>query len=79
MAVRSVSMSADGSTLVAANNKGSIFAWKSVKSVGNSSALSLPPGSTGAKGSMETDYQPLFQLRAHSKYITKCLISPDTK
>jgi G protein beta subunit-like protein len=58
-----VSMSADGSRLVAANNRGNIFAWKTVK--------------TGA--TKETDYQPLFQMRAHNKYITKCLISPDTK
>ena len=58
--MRSVSMSADGAALVAANNRGNVFAWKTVKS------------------SKDTDYQPLFQMRAHNKYITKCLISPDT-
>lgn len=56
-------MSADGTSLIAANNKGNVFAWKSLKSA--------------SKG--ETDYIPMFDMKAHNKYITKCLISPDTK
>ncbi|KAJ3088800.1 TOR complex subunit lst8, partial [Quaeritorhiza haematococci] len=58
---RSVSMAADGSLLVAANNKGNFYVWK-----------------TKNKGDM-TDLEAVTRVQAHSKYITKCLLSPDTK
>lgn len=59
--MRSVSMAVDGSLLMAANNKGNVYSWKSKASGTN------------------TEFEALSKLAAHSKYITKCLLSPDTK
>ena len=57
--IRSVSMAVDGSLLVAGNNKGNLYTWKS-------------------KGDL-TELTALTKVSAHSKYITKCLLSPDTR
>ncbi|KAI8853062.1 WD40-repeat-containing domain protein [Chytridium lagenaria] len=58
---RSVTMASDGSILVAANNKGNYYVWK-----------------TKNKGDL-TDLEAIQQVPAHGKFITKCLLSPDTK
>ncbi|ODV91587.1 hypothetical protein CANCADRAFT_73104 [Tortispora caseinolytica NRRL Y-17796] len=59
--VRSVSVAADGSMLVAGNNKGNCYIWRMVN---ENDATSL---------------HPVTKLRAHNKYLTKALISPDVK
>ena len=59
--VRSVSVAIDGSLLVAANNKGNVYTWK-----------------TSTSGDL-TELEALSKISAHTKYITKCLLSPDTK
>jgi len=59
--VRSVSMAADGSFLVAGNNQGNFYVWK-----------------TRNRGDM-TELEAVTKIPAHSKYITKCLVSPDTR
>jgi G protein beta subunit-like protein len=51
----------DGSLLVAANNKGNVYTWK-----------------TSTSGDL-TELEALSKIPAHTKYITKCLLSPDTK
>ncbi|KND03083.1 TOR complex subunit LST8 [Spizellomyces punctatus DAOM BR117] len=58
---RSVTMAADGSILVAANNKGNYYVWK-----------------TKTTGDL-TQLEALTKVAAHSKYISKCMLSPDTK
>ncbi|KAI9206361.1 WD40-repeat-containing domain protein [Polychytrium aggregatum] len=58
---RSVTMASDGSMLIAANNKGNIYAWK-MKNKGDMSEMGQP-----------------VQIPAHKKFITKCLLSPDTR
>ncbi|KAJ1562325.1 TOR complex subunit lst8 [Nowakowskiella sp. JEL0078] len=58
--VRSITMASDGSVLVAANNKGNYFVWKT------------------KRGEM-TDLEAVQKVQAHGKYITKCLLSPDTR
>ncbi|KAJ3385884.1 TOR complex subunit lst8, partial [Lobulomyces angularis] len=63
VAIRSVTMSVDGTTLVAANNKGNVYAWSSIKT----------------SRTNDTDFQNLCKMKAHNKYITKCLLSPDTR
>jgi G protein beta subunit-like protein len=59
--IRSVSMAVDGSLLVAGNNKGNLYTWK-----------------TRTSGDM-TDLEALAKIPAHPKYMTKCLLSPDTR
>ncbi|KAJ3130968.1 TOR complex subunit lst8 [Physocladia obscura] len=59
--VRSVSMAIDGSILVAGNNKGNVYVWR-----------------TKNKGDF-TDLEAVKQVSAHKTYITKCLLSPDTR
>ena len=54
-------MAVDGSLLVAANNKGNVYSWKT-----------KGPGTN-------MEFEALNKFSAHSKYITKCLLSPDTK
>lgn len=54
-------MAADGSILVAANNKGNYYVWK-----------------TQTTGDL-TQLEALTKVAGHNKYITKCLLSPDTK
>lgn len=57
----SVSVAADGSMLIAANNKGNIYSWRAK-----------------TKGDLTKLEQPQC-IQAHPKYITKALLSPDTK
>ncbi|KAI0244788.1 TOR complex subunit lst8 [Massospora cicadina] len=59
-AMRSVTISSDGTTLVAGSTKGSCYIWKLVN------------GGTG-------DLSAVTKFTAHSKYLTKCLLSPDSK
>ena len=59
--VRSVSMAVDGSLLVAGNNKGNVYTWK-----------------TRSQGDL-TELEALTKVSAHAKYITKVLLSPDTR
>ncbi|KAI8803589.1 quinon protein alcohol dehydrogenase-like superfamily [Cladochytrium replicatum] len=58
---RSVTMASDGSSLIAANNKGNFYVWR-----------------TKSKGEL-SDLEGVQQVNAHSRYITKCLLSPDTR
>ncbi len=58
---RSVTMAADGSLLVCANNKGNFYVWK----VRNRTDM--------------VTLKALQRVQAHSKYITKVVLSPDTK
>ncbi|EIM21818.1 WD40 repeat-like protein [Wallemia mellicola CBS 633.66] len=61
--IRSVTIASDGSSLVAGNNKGNCFVWK-------------------IRADQEYDaseFTPITKLPAHSRYITKCILSPDTK
>ncbi|KAJ3158762.1 TOR complex subunit lst8 [Geranomyces michiganensis] len=58
---RSVTMAADGSILVAANNKGNYYVWK-----------------TKTTGDL-TQLEALTKVAGHNKFITKCMLSPDTK
>ncbi|WVQ82670.1 hypothetical protein IAT38_004802 [Cryptococcus sp. DSM 104549] len=60
--IRSVSISSDGNTLVAANDHGMVYVWRIIP-VPNSNA----------------DLLPVTSFQAHAKYITRCLLSPDTK
>lgn len=50
--------------VVAANNNGICFVWSMVRS-------------SGVKQS--TNFEPLHRLKAHDRYILKCLISPDVR
>ncbi|KAL2918465.1 TOR complex subunit lst8 [Polyrhizophydium stewartii] len=59
--VRSVSMANDGSLLVAANNKGNYYVWRT------------------RTGQDATEFEALTKVAAHTKYITKCLLSPDNR
>jgi G protein beta subunit-like protein len=59
--VRSVSMAMDGACLIAGNNKGNVYTWK-----------------TSTSGDL-TELEALTKISAHHKYITKCLLSPDTR
>ncbi|KAJ3122899.1 TOR complex subunit lst8 [Nowakowskiella sp. JEL0407] len=58
--LRSITMASDGSILIAANNKGNFYVWKT------------------KRGEM-TDLEAIQKVNAHGKYITKCLLSPDTR
>jgi len=60
--IRSVTLAADGSCLVAGNNKGKCYVWKI-----NEEGLGLPR------------FQAVTKFQAHSKYLTRCLLSPDVK
>lgn len=59
--LRSVSIGSNGSVLVAGNNKGNCYVWKS-ESMNDATRLT-----------------PLTGFKAHTKYITKVLLSPDVK
>jgi len=61
--IRSVSIASDGTLLVAGNNKGKCFVWKI-----NEDEKSDPP-----------KFQAVHKFQAHNKYLTRCLLSPDTK
>lgn len=65
--VRSVTMASDGSLLIAANNK--------VLLNNKGHCFAWKTKSTGDL----SDFEALTRLNAHSKYITKCLLSPDNK
>lgn len=60
LSMRSVTISSDGSTLVAGSTKGSCYVWK----MNNSSS---------------GDLTAVTKFTAHTKYLTKCLLSPDSK
>ncbi|KAF7322594.1 WD-REPEATS-REGION domain-containing protein [Mycena chlorophos] len=60
--MRSVTMAADGSLLIAGNNKGIIYVWK------------LHDENSGPPR-----FQAVTKFRAHNKYVTRCLLSPDAK
>ncbi|KAI9293997.1 WD repeat-containing protein wat1 [Neoconidiobolus thromboides FSU 785] len=58
--MRSVTVSADGTMLVAGSTKGSCYVWK-MNSSGNG------------------DLAASTKFKAHNKYLTKCVLSPDSK
>ncbi|KAJ9074218.1 TOR complex subunit lst8 [Entomophthora muscae] len=60
VAMRSVTISSDGTTLVAGSTKGSCYVWK------------MANGCAG-------DLTAVTKFTAHTKYLTKCLLSPDSK
>ncbi|KAJ3517139.1 hypothetical protein NMY22_g14026 [Coprinellus aureogranulatus] len=61
--IRSVTLAADGSFLVAGNNKGQIYVWRLHEDV--------PPN--GMR------FQAVTYFFAHPKYLTRCLLSPDAR
>lgn len=61
--VQSVALACDGSMIAAANTHGSVFLWR------------LNDSKEGNAAKIE----PLQKLQAHTKYILKCVISPDCK
>ncbi|TEB35945.1 WD40 repeat-like protein [Coprinellus micaceus] len=61
--IRSVTLAADGSFLVAGNNKGQIYVWRLHEDV--------PPN--GVR------FQAVTYFLAHPKYLTRCLLSPDAR
>ncbi|KAH8829511.1 WD40 repeat-like protein [Flagelloscypha sp. PMI_526] len=61
--IRSVTIGHDGGCLVAGNNKGKCFVWK----VNEESA----PG--------VQRFQAVTKFQAHTKYLTRCLLSPDAR
>lgn len=66
--MQSVSMSAEGNFLVAANDKGNFYVWMN-KQKENVCKTEQPKQS----------FEPVQQVNAHGKYITKCLLSPDSR
>ncbi|CEH17952.1 G-protein beta subunit-like protein (contains WD40 repeats) [Ceraceosorus bombacis] len=88
--IRSVTIASDGSCLVAGNNKGNVYVWR-IQS--GSSATTADPnsatqlgGDDGSNGNTPntpggefTDLQPVTKFRAHDKYLTRCLLSPDVR
>ncbi|KXS11860.1 WD40 repeat-like protein [Gonapodya prolifera JEL478] len=91
VAARSVAVNSDGSVLVAANNKGRFFVWR-LKSGGGAITVEGSPAGMGGSGkgsgtgadvngdvqAGEAMVNPLQKVQAHSKYITKAVMSPDT-
>jgi G protein beta subunit-like protein len=45
---------------------------------GSSGAAPAPPTPPAGAGDF-TDLQPVTKFRAHDKYLTKCLLSPDVR
>lgn len=86
--IRSVTVAADGSCLVAGNNKGKVYVWRIQN--GNFDAQGQPINQTlqqqqhaaatpqGATGDF-TELQPVTTFQAHEKYLTRVLLSPDVR
>jgi len=68
-AVRSVSISLNGTMVVAANNNGVCYVWKLMKR----------SGSVGGLTTLATHFEPHAKLQAHDTYVLKCLLSPDMR
>lgn len=86
MPIRSVSIASDGSMLVAGNNKvravGSCEASPALTASGHPLRLNPRQGNVYVwkfEPGSDTDLQPVTMFSAHSKYITKVLLSPDVK
>ncbi|KAJ9074225.1 TOR complex subunit lst8, variant 3 [Entomophthora muscae] len=60
ISMQSITISSDGSTVVAGSTKGSCYVW------------SMGKGSSG-------DFTAVTKFTAHNNYLTKCLLSPDSK
>ena len=79
VAIRSVSIASDGGTLVAGND---LVSWTEG---GNPPSVSthITQGMVYVwrihQGAETTTLQPVTSFQAHGKYITRCLLSPDTK
>ncbi|KAH7103926.1 WD40 repeat-like protein [Auriculariales sp. MPI-PUGE-AT-0066] len=62
--IRSVSVAADASCLVAANNKGRVFVWKMHE---------------GPSQPAQPRFQAVTRFTAHARFITRLILSPDRK
>lgn len=68
--MRSVSIASDGSSLVAANNKGRVYVWKM------QSGYADDDNDDQAE---RTELHPVTKFQAHDTYITRCALSPDAR
>ena len=76
--VRSLSIAADGSLLVAANSAGTAYVWRAGRGGGGGGPV--PPTATASAGGLTSHFEPLHKLRAHPRArILKCLLSPDVR
>jgi G protein beta subunit-like protein len=62
--IRSLTAAQDSSLMVAANNSGTCYVWRSLK---------------GGAQQNSTHFEPLHKLKAHSAQVLKCLLSPDVR
>jgi len=65
VAIRSLTIANDSSTVVAANNKGNCFVWKLAD--------------TSSASTSTARFDPIQKIEAHQTYIIKALLSPDSK
>lgn len=81
--IRSVTVAADGSCLVAGNNTGKVYVWRFINGVydaqqaGGGGAAGGPVAATA--GGDFTELQPVTTFQAHEKYLTRVLLSPDVR
>lgn len=75
--IRSVTVAADGSCLVAGNNTGKVYVWRFVNGSYEPHQQIAPP-SPAAAGDF-TELQPVTTFQAHEKYLTRVLLSPDVR
>lgn len=73
--IRSVTVAADGSCLVAGNNTGKVYVWRFI----NGSYDSQQGGTPAVAGGDFTELQPVTTFQAHEKYLTRVLLSPDVR
>jgi len=73
VAVRSLSLAADGSLVVAANAHGTCYVWRTGRQTTGG-----PTDPTGSTSSTAT-FEPLHKLRAHRAEVLRCLLSPDLR
>ncbi|KIS69081.1 TOR complex subunit LST8 [Mycosarcoma maydis] len=76
--IRSVTVAADGSCLVAGNNTGKVYVWRFINGVYDAQQAGQPPSPAGGAGDF-TELQPVTTFQAHEKYLTRVLLSPDVR
>ncbi|CBQ73445.1 related to LST8-required for transport of permeases from the golgi to the plasma membrane [Sporisorium reilianum SRZ2] len=81
--IRSVTVAADGSCLVAGNNTGEVYVWRFINGVYDAQQqqqqAQQPPSPAAAAGGDFTELQPVTTFQAHEKYLTRVLLSPDVR
>lgn len=75
--IRSVTVAADGSCLVAGNNTGKVYVWRFINGTYETQQGQTP--SPAVAGGDFTELQPVTTFQAHEKYLTRVLLSPDVR